>query len=148
MENKEEKNLFFSLFDQAEKDSNYDAEGIKIEIAEQIYEIMEKKHINQTKLAEMLDVTRAYVSKILKGNANLTIETLAKISNGLDAHWEIKLNKKTKKAARKNLMEAYYFEAKQPLTIVETSREKEDAAIKTRVFSYANKNKESETVMG
>lgn len=102
METQTINNTFFSLFKEAEKDSKYYAEGLKIEIAELIYNAMEKKGINQTRLAELLDVNRAYMSRILKGNVNLTIETLAKIGKGLDSEWKIKLNEIEANAIPKN----------------------------------------------
>lgn len=40
---------------------------------------MKKEGLTQTAMAERLGCTQQYVSKILKGSENLTIETIAKI---------------------------------------------------------------------
>lgn len=42
------------------------------------------KELNQTKLAETLNVSRQQVSKILKGQENLTLESIYKLSKALD----------------------------------------------------------------
>lgn len=102
METQVVNNTFFSLFNEIEHDVNYYSEGIKLEIAEQIHHFMEKKEINQTQLAELLDVNRAYVSRILKGNVNVTVETLAKIGKGLNAEWKINLRESDANARPNN----------------------------------------------
>lgn len=95
-ESKVENNFFSLLFEEAEKDSKFHAEELKIEIAEQIFCAMERKNLNRAQLAEKLGLDKSYVSKVLKGNINLTIETIAKIGKELDAAWTIKLEDKPK----------------------------------------------------
>lgn len=46
--------------------------------------IDDNKDLSQTKLAELLNVTPQYISKILKGHENLTLETIAKLSEALN----------------------------------------------------------------
>lgn len=87
----ERSNLFSTLFAEAEKRDEYHVAGMKIEIAEQIYRMMDKKHVSQADLARRLGKNRAYISKALKGTTNFTIETLVKIGRQLDAKWEISL---------------------------------------------------------
>jgi plasmid maintenance system antidote protein VapI len=54
------------------------------EIAARILYIIENdEELNQTKLAEALNVSRQQVSKILQGKENLTLETIDKISQAL-----------------------------------------------------------------
>lgn len=45
--------------------------------------IEDDQELNQTKLAEALNVSRQQVSKILSGKENLTLETIYKISEAL-----------------------------------------------------------------
>ena len=55
------------------------------EIAARISYIIENDdELNQTKLAEALNVSRQQISKILKGKENLTLETIDKLSQALD----------------------------------------------------------------
>jgi transcriptional regulator with XRE-family HTH domain len=45
--------------------------------------IENKPGMTQKKLAEMLGVSPQYVSKILKGSENMTLETIAKLEDAL-----------------------------------------------------------------
>lgn len=87
----ERSELFNTLFSEAEERNEFYAAGVKIEIAEQIFRMMEKRNITQADLARKLGKSRAYVSKILKGNTNFTIETLVLIARSLEAEWEFQL---------------------------------------------------------
>ncbi len=49
------------------------------DISDQISELMESVSINKTELAEKLGSSKAFVSKILRGDANMTLKTLTKI---------------------------------------------------------------------
>jgi len=44
---------------------------------------MEEQHITQSMLATQMSVSQQYVSKVLKGRENLSLETLAKIEDAL-----------------------------------------------------------------
>lgn len=44
---------------------------------------MDELGIKQKQLAEMMDCSQQYISKILKGRENLSLETLTKIENAL-----------------------------------------------------------------
>lgn len=44
----------------------------------------ERKDLNQKILAELLDVKPQYISKLLKGEENFTLETIAKLSTALE----------------------------------------------------------------
>lgn len=46
--------------------------------------IEDREDLSQTKLAELINVTPQYISKILKGHENLTLETIAKLSEALN----------------------------------------------------------------
>jgi len=87
----ERSELFNTLFSEAEERNEFHAAGVKIEIAEQIFRMMEKRNMTQADLARKLGKNRAYVSKILKGNTNFTIETLVLIARSLEAEWNFQL---------------------------------------------------------
>ena len=55
------------------------------QIARRVYvAVKEREGMNQKVLAEKLGVTPQHISKILKGEENLTLETIAKLSEALD----------------------------------------------------------------
>lgn len=53
------------------------------EVAVKMAESMEALHLTQRQVAEMMGCSQQYVSKVLKGRENLSIETLSKIEEAL-----------------------------------------------------------------
>ena len=66
------------------------AERYFIDITEQILLYMEENDITKSELADRMDVSRGYISKLFSDNSNLTLLTLAKISKALDIGWIFK----------------------------------------------------------
>lgn len=54
------------------------------EIAVRMLDKMEQMHLTQKSLAERMGCSQQYVSKVLKGQENLSLETITKIENTLD----------------------------------------------------------------
>ena len=57
---------------------------LSVKIANRIYEIMEEKGLSQKDLALLLGKTETDVSRWLSGTHNMTMATIAKISEALD----------------------------------------------------------------
>jgi transcriptional regulator with XRE-family HTH domain len=55
-----------------------------MQIAVGVLKVLREKNISQNTLAEKLNVSPQYVNKILKGNENLTLETITKIEEILN----------------------------------------------------------------
>lgn len=62
----------------------YRIEGHKHGITEQMSALMENEGITKAELAQRLGKTRPYVSKLLYGRTNFTLETLDKIAEALN----------------------------------------------------------------
>ena len=54
------------------------------EIAVRMLDKMEQMHLTQKSLAERMGCSQQYVSKVLKGQENLSLETITKIESTLD----------------------------------------------------------------
>ena len=52
-------------------------------IAMKMLDAMEEQHLTQRELAERMGCSQQYVSKVLKGRENLSIETISKIEDAL-----------------------------------------------------------------
>jgi transcriptional regulator with XRE-family HTH domain len=65
------------------KTETYDKETIRDEISELIHQIMLREEVKPAELARRLEKSRAYVTKILQGNANFTIDSIVKIARAL-----------------------------------------------------------------
>ena len=55
-------------------------------IAMKMLDRMEELGLTQKMLAERMGCSQQYVSKVLRGKENLSLETLCKIENALDLH--------------------------------------------------------------
>ncbi len=55
-------------------------------IAMKMLDKMEEMGMTQKMLAERMNCSQQYVSKVLKGRENLSLETLSKIEDALDLH--------------------------------------------------------------
>lgn len=53
-------------------------------IAQKMLGKMEEQGLNQRELAEKMNCTQQYISKVLKGRENLSLETLCKIETALN----------------------------------------------------------------
>lgn len=74
--------------EKARRNAAYYEEDMLLDVAGRVIDVMESKNITRTKLAQRLSVSPAYITKILQGHANMTIETLAKVAFALDLKWE------------------------------------------------------------
>lgn len=67
-------------FDEIAEGPEYDAECAKIEFAVCLERRMKRCEINKTELANKLGCTQAYTTKVLRGDSNLTIESMARLA--------------------------------------------------------------------
>lgn len=56
---------------------------LRLQIAEKILRILEEKGLKQQELADSADMTKSYLSRILHGSINLTIDTIEKLEKAL-----------------------------------------------------------------
>ena len=62
----------------------YRAESVMIRFTEELVALMNKKSITRSALAEKINVSPAYITKVLKGDTNFTLDTMVKISTALN----------------------------------------------------------------
>ena len=82
-----EENLerYRQLFLRAEQSVDYWAAGPITEFSEDIWRLMEEQNVSRAELARRLGTSRAYVTKLLGGNANFTLHTMTKVAMALGA---------------------------------------------------------------
>ena len=85
-----------AMLDTLETSDLYQIEYLKLEITEQIYCMMQLQGISNADLARKLGKSRQYVTKVLKGTANFTLESLVKISMALNCRIGFDINLKQK----------------------------------------------------
>jgi len=79
---------FEKALEEAKKHYDYYEEGLFVTIAERVVDAMHAKRVSRSELARRLKVSPAYVTKILRGHANLSLESLAKVAFALNLKWE------------------------------------------------------------
>lgn len=82
---------FASALEEAKKHPEYWQEDILVDVAHHIAQELESRQMTQADLAAKLNVRPAYVSRVLCGHENLTLQTLAKIAFAFDKKWECML---------------------------------------------------------
>ena len=72
-----------------EDDTDFRLEEVILDLTEQISIRMKEKGMTRAKLAELLGVTPAAVTKLLNGNPNFTLKTLLRVANALDLEFNV-----------------------------------------------------------
>lgn len=81
--------IFQQILERSKKRDKFWTETAILEFTEEMTARMEQLKISNTQLAERLNVNPAFVTKLLRGNNNFTIETMVKLSRALDADLRI-----------------------------------------------------------
>jgi transcriptional regulator with XRE-family HTH domain len=88
------KNWFKSKLQSFKDDFEFRLETLILDLTEKICTRMDQKKISRTKLARLLEVTPAAVTKILNGNSNFTLKTLLSIADALESEIKIDFEEK------------------------------------------------------
>ncbi len=80
---------FEQLMESPEFRKLYAIEGLILEAGEFIARLMQQQQVTKAELARRLGKSRAYITQMLNGSANLTLRTLAEVAYALGA--EVKL---------------------------------------------------------
>jgi transcriptional regulator with XRE-family HTH domain len=68
-----------------------DIEGAKIDFALALNKLMERHSVSRKALAERLGVSLPMITKILRGDTNLTIETMVRATRAANGHLKLEL---------------------------------------------------------
>lgn len=102
------------MFQEAESQAGYWIDGPITEFIEDLSRLMEEQGVTRAELARRMGTSRAYITKMLGGNANFTLLTMVKLAMVLDGavhihisdkravtRWRDKIPGKSNKAAKK-----------------------------------------------
>ena len=79
---------FSSSLERAKNQAAYHEEDLFLTVAGRVVAAMDKQGISRSGLARKMGVSPAYITKILRGHANLSLGTLAKLASALGLKWE------------------------------------------------------------
>jgi len=72
----------------------YFVQAVMLEFTEDVVNRMESLNISKRELARKLDVSPAYITKMLGGQTNFTLESMVKVSQALDCELRVHLQPK------------------------------------------------------
>lgn len=73
------------MLKEAEQTVDYWVNGPIVEFTEDVCMLMEQQGVSRAELARRLGTSRAYITKLLGGDANFTLETMTKVAMALGA---------------------------------------------------------------
>lgn len=82
---------FAEMTEGYERDPEFLLQDAKLAFAEQLEELLERRHLSRADLARRLGTSRAYVTRVLRAEFNLTLETIIRIGLALDARFVLGL---------------------------------------------------------
>ena len=82
---------FPDLFAEAETHADYWVSGAILGFTESLVREMERQGVTRSELARRIGATPAYVTKILRGKANFTLETMVRLARALDADLHVQV---------------------------------------------------------
>lgn len=87
----EAKPSFKQLFEEARQHDDYWTEGLIVDFTEELARWMKEKKVSRSELASRIGHSPAYITKVLRGNANFTAATMAKLAKAVGAEVRIHL---------------------------------------------------------
>lgn len=73
------------------RSDQYFVQKAKLEFALELKKVMDRLEVTNSEMADRLGVSRPMVTKLLRGDANLTIETMVKLCRRLDGNLYIRI---------------------------------------------------------
>jgi transcriptional regulator with XRE-family HTH domain len=74
-----------------ENSPDFLVEDVKLSFAEELTRLLADQHVSRTELADRMRTSRAYVTRILRTDYNLTVLTMVKVASALNARVSLHL---------------------------------------------------------
>jgi transcriptional regulator with XRE-family HTH domain len=95
------KKSFKELFNQAKERDTYWAASIILDFTEGLHKIMEANGVTRSDLARRLGVSPAYITKVLRGNVNFTVDSMVRLVRA--AGGEVRVQVAPKISSKRNI---------------------------------------------
>jgi transcriptional regulator with XRE-family HTH domain len=82
---------FRELFDSVRQTLPYRVESLVLDFTDQIVNRMQYLHLSRSDFASRLGSSPAYVTKVLSGGTNFTLESMVKVADALDSEIQIQI---------------------------------------------------------
>lgn len=88
------KKTFKTLIAKARERDTYLAAKVTLDFTEDLVRLMEQREVSNGELAKKIDSSPAYVTKVLRGDTNFTIETMVRLARALDGQLCVHVGRK------------------------------------------------------
>lgn len=75
---------FKALFEDARRRDTFHVEEAILQFTSDLHELMKNRGLNKAELARILGKSPAYLTKVFRGDANFTIESMVRLSRALN----------------------------------------------------------------
>jgi len=82
------------MIEEAEKSVDYWSTGPVVQFTEDICELMEEQGITRAELARRLGTSRAYITKIMSGNASFSLNMMVKVAMAVGGIVNLRVERK------------------------------------------------------
>lgn len=79
---------FDEAVQKARKNSDYYQEKLLMDVSARLIHALENQEIKRKDLAKLMGVSPTYITNVLRGHANLSLESMAKFAFALGLKWE------------------------------------------------------------
>jgi transcriptional regulator with XRE-family HTH domain len=91
------KKSFKELFDQAKERDTYWVASLILDFTEGLHRMMEVNGVSRSELARRLGVSPAYVTKVLRGNVNFTLDSMVRLARAAGGEVSLQVAPKAQK---------------------------------------------------
>ena len=89
------KKSFKELINEAKERDTYWAASVILDFTEGLNKIMKANGVTRSDLARRLGVSPAYISKVLRGNVNFTVDTMVRLVKAAEGEVRLQVAPKT-----------------------------------------------------
>lgn len=91
------KKSFKELFDQAKGRDTYWVTSLILDFTEGLHKMMEANGVSRSELARRLGVSPAYITKVLRGNVNFTLDSMVRLVRAAGGELNLQVAPKAQK---------------------------------------------------
>ena len=69
---------------------DYELANVEMDFTDSLEALMQRRGVNKSELARRIDTSPAYITKILRGSSNFTLETMVKLVRALNGELHVR----------------------------------------------------------
>ena len=69
---------------------DYELANVEMDFTDSLEALMQRRGVNKSELARRIETSPAYITKILRGSTNFTLETMVKLVRALDGELHVR----------------------------------------------------------